>query len=174
MPYRSCASHTSLGTGWNAYNVLTAPGDLTGDGRTDLLARKASTGDVWLFANDGAGKLRAGVKSRSWPAYKKIVGAGDLNGDGFGEVLALDKAGTLWRYDGTGSGQVKERVKVFSNWGASYNVIVGVGDITGDGRSDLVERDTAGNLYRNAGDGRGSFGSRVRIASGWQGYKGVF
>lgn len=172
--YTPSKSHTSLGTGWNAYNVLTAPGDLTGDGRTDLLARKASTGDVHLFANDGAGKLKPGVKIRAWSGYRKIVGAGDLNGDGFGDVLTLDNSGTLWRYDGTGTGQVKERVKVFAGWGASYNAIVGVGDITGDGKNDLVSRDTAGNLYRNTGNGKGSFAPRVRIATGWQGYKGVF
>ena len=69
---------------------------------------------------------------------------------------------------------VKERVKVFANWGASYNVVVGVGDITGDGKNDLVSRDTGGNLYRNNGDGKGSFGARVKIASGWQVYKGLF
>jgi hypothetical protein len=168
-------SYSSLGTGWNAYNVLTSPGDLTGDGRPDLLARKASTGDVYLFAAQADGTLAAGKKIRSaWTGYTKIVGAGDLNGDGIGDVLARDKAGTLWRYDGTGTGLLNDRVKVFSNWGASYNAIVGVGDITGDGKADLVERDTAGNLYRNNGDGKGSFGPRTRIATGWQGYKGLF
>ncbi|MFF0303200.1 FG-GAP-like repeat-containing protein [Streptomyces sp. NPDC004562] len=173
--YTPSSSHTSLGTGWNAYDVLTAPGDLTGDGRVDLLARKASTKDVYVFANDGAGKLKAGVRIRSaWTGYTKIVGAGDLNGDGHGDVLARDKAGTLWRYDGLGDGKLKDRVKVFSDWGGSYNAIVGVGDITGDGRDDLVSRDSAGNLYRNNGNGKGSFGSRVKIASGWKGYKGLF
>ncbi|MFE0633197.1 FG-GAP repeat domain-containing protein [Streptomyces sp. NPDC058864] len=174
-PYNPSNSHTSLGTGWNAYNVLTAPGDLTGDGRTDLLARKASTGDIYLFANDGAGKLQAGVKIRSaWTGYTKIVGAGDLNGDGYGDVLARDTSGTLYRYDGLGNGKLKDRVKVFSDWGGSYNAIVGVGDITGDGKNDLVARDTSGNLYRNDGKGNGSFGSRVKVATGWQGYKGLF
>ncbi|MCX4576023.1 VCBS repeat-containing protein [Streptomyces sp. NBC_01571] len=167
--------YKALGTGWNAYDVLTSPGDLTGDRRPDLLARKASTGDIYLFAAKSDGTLAAGKRIRTaWKGYTKIVGAGDLNGDGIGDVLARDKAGTLYRYNGTGTGPLKDRVKVFSGWGASYNAIVGVGDITGDGKSDLVERDTSGNVYRNAGTGTGSFGSRVKIASGWQGYRGLF
>ncbi|MFJ3668121.1 FG-GAP repeat domain-containing protein [Streptomyces sp. NPDC090106] len=172
--YKPSNSYVSLGTGWNAYDVLTSPGDLTGDGRADLLARKASNGDVYLFANGGNGKLKEGVRIRTWSGYKKIVGAGDLNGDGYGDVLALDKSNTLWRYDGTGAGQVKERVKLFTAWGGSYNAVVGVGDITGDGKADLVSRDSGGTLWRNTGNGKGSFAGRVKIATGWQGYKGVF
>ncbi|MFJ6542060.1 FG-GAP repeat domain-containing protein [Streptomyces sp. NPDC091385] len=168
-------SYKKLGTGWSAYNALTSPGDLTGDARADLLGRKASTGDVYLFAAKSDGTLAAGKKIGSaWKGYTKVVGAGDLNGDGIGDVLARDKAGTLWRYNGTGTGKLKARAKVFSNWGGSYNAIVGVGDITGDGRSDLVVRDTSGVLYRNNGDGKGGFGSRVKIGSGWGGYKGLF
>ncbi|WP_245173087.1 FG-GAP repeat domain-containing protein [Streptomyces aureus] len=168
-------SYKALGTGWNAYDVLTSPGDLTGDGRPDLLSRKSSTGDLYLFAAKSDGTLSAGRRIRTaWTGYTKVVGAGDLNGDGIGDVLARDGAGTLYRYDGTGTGLLKDRVKVFTGWGASYNAIVGVGDITGDGRSDLVERDTSGNVYRNAGTGTGSFGPRVKIVGGWQGYKGLF
>jgi hypothetical protein len=166
--------YTSLGTGWNAYDSLTAPGDLTGDSRPDLLAREKSTGDIYLFAARSDGSLAARKKIRTAWTYSKIVGAGDLDGDGYGDVLARDKAGTLYRYNGTGTGLLKDRVKVFSNWGASYNTIVGAGDINGDGKNDLVERDTAGDLYRNYGDGKGSFGSRVKITTGWQGYKGIF
>ncbi|WP_442819236.1 FG-GAP repeat domain-containing protein [Streptomyces sp. NBC_01236] len=78
------------------------------------------------------------------------------------------------RYDGRGDGTLKDRVRLFSDWGGSYNAIVGVGDITGDGKNDLVVRDTSGNLYRNDGKGNGSFGSRVKIATGRQSYKGLF
>ncbi|MDG4860776.1 FG-GAP-like repeat-containing protein [Streptomyces sp. T-3] len=167
--------YTKLGTGWSAYNVLTSPGDLTGDGRADLLARKAATGDIYVFAAKSDGTLAAGKEIRSgWTTYTKIFGAGDLNGDGHGDLLARHKDGTLYRYDGLGNGLLKDRVKVFSGWGASYDAIVGVGDISGDGRADLVARDTSGNVWRQNGDGRGSFGARTEIATGWGTYKGLF
>ncbi|MFF5500005.1 FG-GAP-like repeat-containing protein [Streptomyces aquilus] len=166
---------TSLGTGWNQYDVLTSPGDVNGDGRPDLIARNTSTGAVYLYKGTSTGKLSARVKLYdNWKTYKKIVGVGDFNGDGRGDLLAQDKSNTLWRYDGNGTGGFKARVKLATNWGSSYNVIVGAGDITGDGKADVVSRDTSGNLWRNNGTGTGSFGSRVKIATGWQAYKGVF
>ncbi|MFJ2215241.1 FG-GAP-like repeat-containing protein [Streptomyces sp. NPDC101062] len=168
-------AYTSLGNGWNQYDVLTSPGGISGDGRADLIARQSSTGDVYLYKATSTGKLSAKVKIASkWTGYKKILGAGDLNGDGHGDLLAQDKSNELWRYDSTAAGTFKSRVKVFDDWGSSYNVIVGVGDITGDGRADIVSRDTSGAVWRNNGNGKGSFGSRTKIATGWQGYKGLF
>ncbi|MCX4699637.1 VCBS repeat-containing protein [Streptomyces sp. NBC_01373] len=169
-------SYTTLSTsGWNQYDVLTAPGDVSGDGRPDLIARNASTGTVYLYKGTSTGKLSARVKLYdNWKTYKKIVGVGDLNGDGTGDLLAQDKANTLYRYYGKGNGTFSARTKLFANWGGSYNVIVGVGDFTGDGKADIVSRDTSGNVWRNNGDGKGSFGGRVKIATGWQGYKGLF
>ncbi|MFE1878760.1 FG-GAP-like repeat-containing protein [Streptomyces diastatochromogenes] len=168
-------AYTSLGTGWNQYDVLTSPGDVSGDGRADLIARQASSGDVYLYKATSTGKLSARVRIASrWTGYKKILGAGDLNGDGYGDLLAQDRSNELWRYDGTATGKFKSRVKVFDDWGSSYNAVVGVGDLTGDGRADLVARDTSGNVWRSNGNGKGSFGSRTKIAGGWQSYKGVF
>ncbi|MFF8292825.1 FG-GAP-like repeat-containing protein [Streptomyces sp. NPDC016309] len=168
--------YTSLGTTWAQFNVLTSPGDLTGDGRADLVARQTTTGDLYLYADDGAGKLKArGRIATNWKGYRAVFGAGDLNGDGAGDLLAVDGANSLWRFDGTAAGTVKARVLVFGgNWATGRNAFVGVGDLNKDGKPDLVSRNAAGDLLRNSGNGAGSFGSTVRIGTGWQGYKGLF
>ncbi|CAL9503786.1 FG-GAP repeat domain-containing protein [Streptomyces sp. enrichment culture] len=172
---KTSTPYTALGSGWNQYNVLTFPGDLTKDGRPDLITRNASTGAVYLHKGTSTGKLAAPVKLYSnWKTYKKIVGAGDLNGDGVGDLIAQDTANNLYRYLGRGNGTFGARVKLAANWGSSYNLVLGAGDVTGDGRADLVARDTAGVLWRQAGTGTGTFGARVKAGTGWGSYKGVF
>ncbi|MFF7206466.1 FG-GAP repeat domain-containing protein [Streptomyces sp. NPDC008141] len=166
-----------LGTGWNQFNVLTSPGDLTGDGRADLVTRQATTGDMYLYANDGVGGLEAkGRIGTNWKIYRAVLGAGDINADGIGDVLAVDRDNSLWRYDGTAAGTLKSRALVFgSKWATGRNAFVGVGDISGDGHADLISRNAQGQLLRNNGTGTGTFRSTVKIATaGWGRFKGLF
>ncbi|KUH39772.1 MULTISPECIES: FG-GAP repeat domain-containing protein [Streptomyces] len=96
---------SSLGGGWDAFNALTGPGELTGDGKGDLLAR-SSGGTLCLYRGDGrsygfAG--RTGLGS-GWNAYNALAGAGDLTGDGRADLLAVTPSGTLYRYAATHTG----------------------------------------------------------------------
>ncbi|MFF0451379.1 FG-GAP-like repeat-containing protein [Streptomyces sp. NPDC004609] len=167
--------YTTLGTGWGQYDILTPVGDVTKDSRPDMIVRAPSTGAVYLYKGTSDGKLASRVKLYAdWRGYKKIVGTGDLNGDGVGDLLAQDKSNELWRYDGTGSGTFKARVKLADDWGSSYNVIVGTGDLNSDGKADLLARDTAGNLYRSYGTGKGTFSARKKVNAGFNSYKALF
>ncbi|MFI6965105.1 FG-GAP-like repeat-containing protein [Streptomyces sp. NPDC050255] len=160
---------TKIGLGWNIYDALTSPGDLTGDGRADVIARETSTGYLYLYEGTAAGAFKARVKiGTGWKGYL-LAGAGDLNGDGKGDLLARDKAGVLWRYAGTGKGTLAARVKVGGGWQV-YNSLVGVGDASGDGKADLLARDTAGVLWAYRGDGKGAFAYRTKVGGGWQMY----
>ena len=167
----------SLGTGWNAYNALAYPGDLTGDGKPDLVARDAH-GRLWLFASTGKGKFRARTEiSGGWGGYARLIGAGDLTGYAFsggaGDLLAIDKSGVMWLFKGTGHGGFLPRHRVSSGW-SRYNAVIGIGDLSIDGCNDLVARDRHGTLWRFDGNCRGGFAGPVKIGTGWGKYQALF
>ncbi|MBT2369463.1 VCBS repeat-containing protein [Streptomyces sp. ISL-10] len=168
--------YTSIGTGWGQYDVLTTSGDVNADGHIDLIARQTTSGDMYFYAGTADHRFKSRVKiGTNWKTYTKVVGAGDLNGDGRGDLLGVDKAGALWRYHGTATGGVTSRVKLADAWGSAYTTVVGMGDITGDGKPDLVARDTAGKLFRFSGTGTGTLAGRVQIGtSGWAAFKGLY
>ncbi|AJF65605.1 hypothetical protein SVTN_15500 [Streptomyces vietnamensis] len=120
-------------------------------------------GDMWIDDHDfGSG----------WGVYNAIIGAGDLSGDGKGDLLARDRSGYLYLYKGNGTGTaLATRIKVGSGWG-TYNKLVGAGDYTGDGRTDLIARTTGGDLYLYPGTGVATtpFKTRVKIGTGWNTY----
>ncbi|MCX5192412.1 hypothetical protein OOK31_00665 [Streptomyces sp. NBC_00249] len=60
-------------TGWSPYDLLLAPGDFSGDGRQDLIARDAD-GDLWLHTGTGAGSYASPVKiGNGWNVYDLLL-----------------------------------------------------------------------------------------------------
>ncbi|MEX0171746.1 FG-GAP-like repeat-containing protein [Streptomyces sp. LMG1-1-1.1] len=167
--------YTLLGSGWGQYDILTSPGDVNGDGFTDLIARQASTGDMYLYAGTADHRMKPRVRfGTNWKLYKKVVGAGDLNRDGRGDLLGIDASGVLWRYYATATGGYSPRVKAGTGWGV-YTSVVGAGDLSGDGCADLTARDSSGRLYSYDGTCTGAYGPRLLIGTGgWNTYKSLF
>lgn len=142
-------------------------GDVTSDGRSDVLAIDRSTGTLWLYAGNGA----CGFTSRSslgggWNAMDLVVGASDLTGDGRADLFAREKAtGVLWTYRLNGAGAfVWPRVRVGAGWNVMSD-IAALGEINAAGGSDLFARDSSGKLWIYPGAGDGTLGVR-RSASG--------
>jgi len=157
-----------VGRGWNIFNAIVGLGDFNGDQRPDLLARRASDGNLYLYAGTGSGGWRTAVLiGRGWNVMNALVGTGDFNGDGRADLLARERAtGYLWLYPGNGSGGFAPPVQV----GTVYNgltVIAAVGDLNGDRTADLVGRDSAGNLWLYPGTGSGGLGARSLLGTGW-------
>jgi hypothetical protein len=166
----------TIGGGWGGYNTVFGPGDLNGDGRSDLLARD-SGGTVWLLTGKSEDKFNARTKvGAGWGVYNQIVGAGDINGDGHADIVARDgHSGHLYLYLGTGSASspFKGRIDIGGGWNA-YTKLAPPGDLDGDGRADIVAVTSKGLLYRYSATGNTgatTFKGRVQIgASGWQSY----
>ncbi|MFJ8364462.1 FG-GAP repeat domain-containing protein [Streptomyces sp. NPDC093984] len=164
-----------IGTGWGQYNAITSLAGQRGDGTGVLVARDTS-GVLWLYPGSGneASPLKPRVRLGSgWNTYTMLVGADDVTGDGHPDLLARDSSGVLWLYQGTGNAApaFKPRVRIGSGWN-TYTMLVGVGDVTGDGHPDLLARDSSGVLWLYTGTGNTSplYNQRIRLGSGWNTY----
>ncbi|MFB7516005.1 N-acetylmuramoyl-L-alanine amidase [Streptomyces sp. NPDC056144] len=170
----------SVGSGWSIYDRIVGVRDITANGKADLIAREKATGDLYLFK--GTGDMTRPFTSRTrigtgWQTYSAIISTGDLNGDGKADLVARDNAGVLWSYEGTGDGAkpFKTRYKVTTGFPA-YQTVFGPSDLGGDGRGDLIARDTAGTLwyYKSTGSLTAPFAPRVAVGTGWQMYGMIF
>ncbi|WP_322899750.1 FG-GAP-like repeat-containing protein, partial [Actinacidiphila rubida] len=61
-----------------------------------------------------------------------------------------------------------------AGWNA-YTLMAGTGDVTGDGRADLVARDASGALwlYKGTGSASAPFAARTKVGAGWNTYNAL-
>ncbi|WP_129769155.1 FG-GAP-like repeat-containing protein [Streptomyces sp. L-9-10] len=121
-----------IGTaGWNGMDVLTGRGDYTGDGKSDLIAR-STTGTLYIYPGTGNATADAALGARvtvgtGWgtATYKTLVSTGDSNGDGKADLIAVDPAGALWLFKGTGnaSAPFAARVQIGTTGWTAFNTL---------------------------------------------------
>ncbi|MER5764685.1 FG-GAP-like repeat-containing protein [Streptomyces sp. NPDC002082] len=149
--------------------------DFNGDGYTDLAARD-NNGGLWIYGGTGgSGTSTLGASyfagngwSRDlWPS----VSTADLNNDGYTDIVARNYRSELWLYPGTGrSGTQTLGNPILLGTGWDIYPDLGYGDINGDGRTDLIARDDAGNLWvypHKGGTGTATLDARISLGTGW-------
>lgn len=146
------ATTGSFATNWANANLhipanstIVGTGDFNADGHVDILLRDSGgTITDWLGNANGGFTSNDANASSFVPTSWSVAGTGDFNGDGHDDILWRDSSGALTDWLGTANGGFT------SNWAnAGTNVptdwtVVGTGDFNGDGRTDVLWRNSAG------------------------------
>ncbi len=142
------------------YSLITAVGDINGDGRNDLVAR--FKGRLTTLLATGKGGFARDVTRKGYGNYRQLIGAGDVNSDGRADLLLRTKNRLLLQ-TGYGTGRFAAPQRVAGSW-SGYNRLV-AGDFNRDGHSDLVARTSSGTVLLLPGHGNGSYGAALGPAT---------
>jgi hypothetical protein len=147
-----------LSTGWKRFVNIAAVGDVTGDGRPDLMGR-VDGGRMTIFPSAGGAKFQAPILApTNMRTFNQI-------GSGYWRTTSMPSTSVF----GIGAffvPSVAARGKIAS----PSNRVIGPGDLDGDGRADLVLRDKSGTLWLLPGRATG-YGAKRYLASGYQSYE---
>ncbi len=141
-------------TAWS----VAGTGDFNGDGRDDILWRNTNgTVSDWLGQSNGGFVANDVNAARFVPTSWSVVGTGDFNGDGRDDILWRNSNGQLsdWLGQANGGFVLNDAIaltQVDTAWS-----VVGTGDFNGDGRDDILWRNTNGTISTWSSQANGGF-----------------
>jgi hypothetical protein len=152
------------GTGGSPPSV--AIGDLSGDGKPDLVAANYGSNTVSVLLGNGDGTFGANVDygTGSNPLSAAIA---DVNGDGKLDLaVANNGSTTVSVLVGNGDGSFGAKVD-YGTGSNSHPASIAVGDVNGDGKPDIVTANSGSNSVSVLlGSGNGTFGGYVDYGTG--------
>ena len=163
---------TGVATNW----AVVGTADFNGDGRTDILWRDTTTGQItdWLGTANGSFTQNSSNFSTGVATNWTVVGTGDFNGDGHNDILWRDStSGQITDWLGTANGGFTQNSSNFSTGVATNWVVIGTGDFTGDGTTDILWRDSVtGQVTDWLGTSTGGFTQNssnfsTQVAADW-------
>ncbi|MCT9091453.1 FG-GAP-like repeat-containing protein [Streptomyces sp. ASQP_92] len=163
-------AQVDLGGGFGDATALVQANVSAGGTGNDLYHRVGGT--LYYTAEEGADTRIIGG---GWDVYNLLVSAGNMGGSADPDLIARDAAGALWLYQGKADGTFQAKIRIGSGGWNGMNQLVGRGDYTGDGKTDLLARGTDGTLYIYPGTGQAvadaALGARITVGKGWETYK---
>jgi VCBS repeat protein len=151
-----------------------AAGDMTGDGRVDLVVAGGVMGTAWVMPGNGNGTFGA-TRLYGVGATARGVALGDVNGDGRLDIATSNlNSNTVQVLTASASGGFAGAVyPIGSDTPSSFNVddrlagTLAAGDVNGDGHVDLATTHaTSGTASISLGAGNGSFAPPSQVSVG--------
>lgn len=155
-------ARVGAGTGWNMH-LVAGQGHAPVYGRNILQGQNAA-GTLYRYASLDNGKLgsRTQASDTGFFGNLPLFGSVSLTDSNETPVLGIFEDTLFdWANHTNNDG-----------WGI-YNLVNGPGDLNGDGKADLIARDTSGVLWLQPGQGDGHYSARVRIGGGWKAYNKI-